>query len=390
MKFIRRDYTSANTPSTYAEVQDFMCSEIADMIVSADTGWEYDERTPNKTAFISLPNPGGMSSYPQTRYPILYLRNTISGAKLAVVSINMACYYNASTSDVISKYSPVTKEIFPKDISGYNAVIPSGIGLAMIPTGVDAEFPDSYTSSTSFADEALCFECEFSGSMYSNSDSFSNYSDYINGSMGRLIYSANAFVSYGLLVDSERVVLFSGGGTGTRPSITPVYCIGRVLGTLAYDSERPSQFYAGIRFCTKGRKNWMDATLPLNGYSYFGLPTNTTAPSLTNNYTPFRALLESFREDGTRFTGRYGVVTTYLFGNEISNGNVIRWQPGFVFKTNDVLYENGDGFKGYLDTNFIRYAIANTGQLFNDGQFCCVATNLLLKWDPDAEDTILA
>lgn len=390
MKFIRRDYTSANTPSTYAEVQDFMCSEIADMIVSTDTGWEYDERTPNKTSFISLPNPGGTSSYPQTRYPILYLRNTISGAKLAVVSIEMTPYYATSTSELISKYSPVAKEIFQKDKDGDEASIPSGIGLAMIPAGVDAEFPDSYTASTSFANEVLCFVCEFSGALYSKSDSLNNYGDYINGAMGRLIYSDNEFVSYGLLVDSERIVLFSGGGTGTRPSIWPIYCIGRVLGTLAYDSERPSQFYASIRFCTKGRTALSNTTLSLNGYDYYGWPTNTNGPSLNNNYTPFRTLLGSFKEDGTRFTGKYGIVTTYLFGNTISNGNVIRWQPGFVFKDNDVLYENGDGFKGYLDTNFIRYAIANKGQLFNDGQFCCVATNLLLKWDPDAEDTILA
>ena len=115
MKFIRRDYTSANTPSTHEEVQDFMCSEIADMIVSTDTGWEYDERTPNKTSFISLPNPGGTSSYPQTRYPILYLRNTVSGAKLAVVSIEMTPYYTTSTSELISKYSPVAKQIFQKE-----------------------------------------------------------------------------------------------------------------------------------------------------------------------------------------------------------------------------------------------------------------------------------
>lgn len=390
MKFIRRDYTAfVNVPSTKAEIQDFMCSEIADMIVGSSTGWDYDERTPNKNSFISLPNGGGTSSYPQTRYPVLYLRNSTSGAKLAVVSIYMNLTDSMSSSDV-AEFDPVTTSIFQRQSVGTQAYHASGIGIAMIPPGVETEFPNSYDENTVFGTGALSFVCEYGGYTDSTSGS-SAFFNSINGAMSKLVYGGHGtVVSYGILVDDKSVFLLSGGSAGARGQLDLIFGIGKTLGTLAYDSELQSQFYAGIKFEDIGQNasvSALSAKPKTQGqYSFYGWgPYNDDTLSY---------YVETFAQDGTLRDARYCVLGEDLLASSITNSETpdfIRWQPGAVYTTSgDSFYTNGDRFKGYLDTNIIRYAIANKGQLFNEGQFCCVGTNLLLKWDPDATDTIMA
>ena len=389
MKFIRRDYTAfVGIPSTRAEIQDYMCSEIADMIVGSETGWEYDTRTPNKTAFISLPNGGGTSSYPQTRYPVLYLRNSVSGAKMAVTSIYMNIASNMSASDMVNRFDPVTYSVFQNLHSGNRAWHPCGIGIAMIPSGVSAEFPDSYSSETSFSDGILKFVCEYGG--YESNTSASTCFSSMNGAMSRLNWSGSGtVVSYGLLVDNNSVFLFSGYNLGARGALHLIYGVGKIIGTLSYDSEQQMQTYAGIKFANIGVDTLTTAlsSKPSNTqYSYYGWgPYNMGQLSY---------YIETFSQNGESRDARYCVIGEDLLASSITNSEspaFIRWQPGAVYTTTgDPFYADGDRFKGYLDTNLIRYAVATPGQLFNNGQFCCVADNLLMKWDPDAEDTINA
>ena len=389
MKFIRRDYAAGiSVAQDAAAIQDFMCSEIADMIVSTDTGWDYDERTPTKTSFISLTNGGGTSSRPQTPYPVLYLRNSLSGAKLAIVSVYMNISSNASASDMASKYDPVTTTIFQNKTSGDRAFHPSGIGMAFIPPGVNTEFPDSYASDTSLGTGALNFVCEYGG--YAANTNASSFYQNMNGAMSRIYYyGEGTVVSYGILADDKSIFLFSGSGSGARGSLDLIYGIGKMLGTLAYDSEEQMQYYAGLKFKNMGMTQVSSNTSlkPSNGsFSFYG-----NGP-YTDNALSY--CVETFAQDGTLRDGKYCVIGEDLLALSVTNSespDAIRWQPGIIFsQTGDPFYTGGDRFKGYLDTNLIRYAIANQGQLFNNGQFCCVATNLLLKWDPDATDTILA
>ena len=393
MKFIRRDYTAGISVSQdEAAIQDFMCSEIADMIVSTDTGWDYDERTPNKTSFISLPNPGGTSSNPQTRYPVLYLRNSMSGAKLAVVSILMNITSNTNYSTINERYVPVTMNIFQKQYNNDEAYHTCGIGIAMIPPGVETEFPDSYNSDTTFGNGVIRFMCEFSGTSSSNT-STSSYYKSCNGAMAALLGSSGRIASYGLLVDDKTVFLFSNYATGARGSLFLNFGLGKVIGTLPYDSELQMSLYGGLNFSNMGGSDFnINTTQYSDNVYYYGMSPYYT--STISSYYPGLYPAQSFEQDGTYRVCKFCVIGTELLANAITNSespDAIHWQPGIMYSSiGDPFYTGGDRFKGYLDTNLIRYAIANTGQLFNDGQFCCVATNLLLKWDPDAEDTILA
>lgn len=376
MKFIRRDYTAfVGIPSTRAEIQDYMCSEIADMIVSSETGWGYDTRTPNKTAFIRLPV--GTTSQPEP--PVLYFRNTISGCKMMVTSI----LFNLSdATNVTTNYDPTCRSIFMMG-KGYNVNhFASGIGISIIPAGDSGEFPDSYTSSTELPSGALPVICENRGT----SSNESRGASYWQGYMARLFNASGTVVSYGISIDEYSVTLFGGSGSSTRGILTLVYTVGKVFGTLAYDSSVSSQYYGALRFynvAASGASNMKDG-------SYYGLSPLSSTIDVKFYYSN-----ECFDESGNLLYCYYCIIGDQLLSTKITNSQTpdfIRWQPGIVYDTNanTPIYEGGDNFKGYLDTNLIRYAIATPGQLFNNGQFCCVADNLLMKWDPDAEDTINA
>ena len=377
MKFIRRDYTAfVGIPSTRAEIQDFMCSEIADMIVSSETGWEYDTRTPNKTAFIRLPV--GTTSQPEP--PVLYFRNTISGCKMMVASI---LFDRASGTNVTVDYNPTCRSIFMIG-KGYSTnYFASGIGISIIPPEESGEFPDSYTSSTELPSRTLPVICENRGTTSSGSTGANNFQGY----MAKLFVGNGTIISYGISIDEYTVSLFGGySNAGTRGQLFLIYSIGKVFGTLAYDSSVLSQYYGALRFNNVS----YSSTTNMKDGDYFGLSPLSSTVDLKFNYSN-----ECLDESGNLIYCYYCVVGEQLFSTKITNSQTpdfIRWQPGIVYNSdsNTPVYEGGDNFKGYIDTNLIRYAVANPGQLFNNGQFCCVADNLLMKWDPDAEDTINA
>lgn len=376
MKFIRRDYTAfVGIPSTRAEVQDFMCSEIADMIVGSDTGWNYDTRTPNKTAFIRLPV--GTTSQPEP--PVLYLRNETSGCKMMVTSI---LFNLPNGTTVTTNYDPTCRSIFMMGRDRAVNHFASGIGIAIIPPGISDEFPNSYTSETTLPSGALPVICENRGT-YAND---SRTASYWQGYMAQLFNASGTVVSYGISVDEYSVTLFGGSGLSTRSGLTLVYTVGKIFGTLAYDSSVLSQYYGALRFYNVAYANPSD----MKDGGYYGLSPLSSTSDVKFDYSN-----ECFDESGNLLCCYYCIIGDQLLSTRITNSQTpdfIRWQPGIVYNpdSNTPIYEGGDNFKGYLDTNLIRYAIASKGQLFNNGQFCCVADNLLLKWDPDATDTIMA
>lgn len=394
MKFIRRDYTAfVGIPNTRAGIQDFMCSEIADMIVSSDTGWVYDTRTPNKEAFIRIP----LSGYTGTTInptPVLYLRNSVSGCKMMVCNI---MFHAEGNTSINKNEQPISKNIIAKGRVA-DPDYASGIGISVIPPGVSDEYPDEYTEETTLGDSSLLVMTEaaasISGSDYASA--FEGYEQKLFGMTGTPV------VSYGVLVDQYSITLFGGYGITTRGEVKPIFTTGKVLGTLAYDTEIAMQSYGSIRYLSVcgGSTSVSDSS-----YTYSQSIQNSSGAekvyygAYSNYYTSYSSMFyhactQFFKQDGVRYNnGYYGIGCNEMLSTRITNSqspDFIRWSPGIMFGSGNIMYEGGDGFKGYLDTNLIRYAIANKGQLFNNGQFCCVADNLLLKWDPDATDTILA
>jgi hypothetical protein len=397
MKFIRRDYTAfVGIPNTRAGIQDFMCSEIADMIVSSDTGWEYDTRTPNKEAFIRIPLSGYTGDVIKPT-PVLYLRNSVSGCKMMVCNI----MFHAEGNNAINlNEQPISKNIIAKGRIP-NSNYASGIGISMIPPDVSDEYPDEYTEETTFGDGSLLVMTEAAASIAG-----SNYANAYEGYEQKLFgMGGTPIVSYGMLVDQYSITLFGGYGITTRGKVNPIFTTGKVLGTLAYDTEIAMQSYGSIRYLSVCGGN--TSASGDSSYNYSQSVQNSSGPekvyygAYSNYYSSYPsgfsyACTQFFKQDGARYNyGYYGIGCNEMLSDRITNSqspDFIRWVPGIMFASysDTPIYEGGDGFKGYLDTNLIRYAIANKGQLFNNGQFCCVADNLLLKWDPDATDTILA
>lgn len=385
MKFIRRDYTAfVGIPNTRAGIQDFMCSEIADMIVSSDTGWEYDTRTPNKEAFIRIPTTYSGDSSP---FPVLYLRNTVSDCKLMIVSIlaGNTSYVNGEA---------VSRNIFQKGKGNSASHKTTGIGLSIIPPGVSDEYPDSFDENTEFGTNTFPVVCENVGTTSSGqvpTSSVGGVEYYINFGDGTPVGS------YGVSVDEYSVTLFGGMGTQTRGQMYPIFTLGKVLGTLSYDTEIVSQCYGTVRYYNVTKATFDEITEQFTIWGVSGIKFTGYVPTTTSGPRYSQFLCQCNQQDGTIIDCYYSMSSYYTMSPAFTNSqspDYIRWTPGIVWRNMNssfgALYEGGDGFKGYLDTNLIRYAIANKGQLFNNGQFCCVADNLLLKWDPDATDTILA
>jgi hypothetical protein len=307
------------------------------------------------------------------------------------------CPNEGSSSHIGTNINPIAQNIFVKGKDRSENKFASGIGISIIPPGVSDEYPDVYSSETTFGDSSLLVLCENTGNTGSNP-----YASSLGGCEQKLFgLSGLPVISYAILVDQYTITLFGGYGSTARGPMKPIFTIGKVLGTLSYDTEIAIQSYASVRYVSiRG------GSVSENDFDISQDPTNAPSTSKVyygaySNYnssypSDFDYSTQCFRQDGTRIEScYYGISNGEMLSARITNSqspDFIRWVPGIMFDSysDTPIYEGGDGFKGYLDTNLIRYAIANKGQLFNNGQFCCVADNLLLKWDPDATDTILA
>lgn len=392
VKFVRRDLTLwGNISQDYSTRNGQIADEIAAMIVSTDTGWEYDSRTPVGT-HIDIPSKSTSGSAPRYIYPAVYLRNSESGAKMMIFCNTL------KESNISNDYFPwitngnyayankqYSNNVIEQWSNSYNYK-PLGVVIAMIPAGSTSEFPNSIAGSDS--------------EIWMPSDAVSLFPEGVgedNRSTAWGNATNNMIVSYGLLVDSEFVCVLSSWTTSsTRSQLYIRYAVGKIFGTLAHESDSliTSQ-YGAINFRYGQTENtFIRITHGLNGTNYYFQGNNLTAPT-PDSSTGYTNIF-MFSANGTRLSAYayYSTVSWETLDPTIMNDitGTTRWCP-FVATTKfypDTLYVvPGDGFKGYLDTNLFRNALCTKGNYYNNGAFVALDNNLLVAWDSDATDNIM-
>jgi hypothetical protein len=262
----------------------------------------------------------------------------------------------------------------------------------MIPADSESVFPSTFPNdrTTKFIpDDAIPLVTE---SYYLNSNLSNEY-----GVLGAI--ATNNILSYGILIDSEFIMIFSNySTTSARARLLPRYALGKLIGTLGHESDNTvCSNYGAIRFyntrnsAVHDSERLNEATVYFSGYPFYKSPSSTsltTVPTLT-----------FFDSDGDLIvhSGSYYPVGYNLLSNSISNDSVsdtIRWSPiGLAVMgdpgTKGLYVVEGDGFKGYLDTSLFRAAVCTPGNYYNNGAFVGLDDNYLVAWDKDATDNIM-
>lgn len=392
VKFARRDFTCwSDIHQAVNERCIDVCKALGEMITSSGTGWEYDSRTPVDT-YLFIPSVN--NTY---QFPVSYFVNTISGAKMMV----QVCVFktNDGTADAAFRVNASNKNYFFAsnclnylEDTIYN-LSQVGVNIAIIPAGSSSVFPNVFPNDriTRFIPyDAIPLITE---SYYVNATIYNAY-----GTLGRL--STNNILSYGILIDSEFIMLFSSySTTSARATLLPRFALGKIIGTLGHEADNTvSSHYGAVRFYNTYGSVIRDYE-SLNGTSpiYFnGYPFAKSATSSSLTTVPTATFFDS---DGDLIAcnGSFYPVGYNLLSSAISNDSVsdtVRWAPiGLAVMgnpgTKGLYVVEGDGFKGYLDTSLFRAAVCTPGNYYNNGAFVGLENNLLVAWDKDATDNIM-
>lgn len=400
-RFKRFDYVGGVAPwtggtDTTSQVarSQAVCKDFADFIIACGKGWALDtSRNATTSDFVSVPVWNKSGTVQSFSAPGLFFTNSVSGCKLFLCVAGFSSYYGIALSN----------EYLLNEYTTTDRILQNGVIFSMIPGGSNSEFGSSFDSSF-LPDDAT----QIAGSTWCVAPSNERYVNYISYN-----YSGNNY-SYGLFVDSYCVGLGASYTTnGTIPKLYLCFFSGRVVGTLAHESDTlPQARYGVIRF--SGNLGDASAQYETNyGYyytlqslgrngTYFTAAINTTS-SATSSVDKNNGAL--FAVDGTRRDGRNSTNTRYyphtafvLSSNvNITNASTLdalRWVPfefGVVstdLATNGVV--SGDGFKGYLDTDLFRSANVTFNQFYNNGTFIGASGSYgtMIGWDSTNTDSL--
>lgn len=410
VKFVRRDFTAwSNIRDDVNDRCLDLIHALGEMITGSGTGWKFDDRTPADT-YIFIPSEAQTSGAPTYQFPVSYFVNELSGAKMMVmVNANAKStesnYPTSGKSTTLQPYISnknylnsnyaVTNSYFTS--SGY-AIGNLGVNISMIPAGSDSEFPNTIIN-----DRVTQFIPSDAIPLVTESYSFTNSGLSSNVSNFSSISSGNT-LSYGILIDSEFVMILSSRSTtATRAPLVPLYALGKIIGNVAHEEDDSvCSHYGAIRFRTSGiasESNQIRETSTINGSNMYLCGQSLSDTKSSNSSMVSYPAATFFDVTGNLITslGNYFPTNEGFLSNAITDTTLsssVRWCPVGLA----VMYEPGtqgyyvvpgDGFKGYLDTNLFRYATCTKGNYFNNGTFVGLENNFLVAWDPDATDNIM-
>lgn len=401
-KFKRVDLTAGSTEfpvgSDYSLKRirsEIILTRCADALISC--GWSLDtSRNSVTTEYSNVPCITGSRTYPG-----LFFKNTNSGCKLFMA------YFGGTLSDedcILDFKRNTVSPAHTVDLYGYgsNAHV-SGLIMSVIPADSSSEFGSTFDQNF-LPDDAtrIIGTCFY--------DSQKQYSPaYGSDPLGGYIYS------WGLFIDDHAIAVSANKSTANPSSLfTPVYAVGRIIGTLAHteDSLGASQ-YGLVTFRTGYTTDSSEGMSPLiqSSFQYsFGMNKMIYYPGSnifsSDSIKSFTAACVS-KHDGTWLNGNsvgdsqnvtfYTQDPVQLSGrifNSTENGKS-RWVPLAVVSIAEDLETYGvvpgDGFKGYLDTQLFRCANGVYGQKFDKGNFICTDNeyNLIIGWDSSNTDSII-
>ena len=380
-RFKRFDYTGGVAPWTGGTLvaeqivrSKVVCKDIADFIISCSKGWSLDARNQTTSDFVDVPVWDKIGTVQSFYAPGLFFVNQ-NGCKLFLCVAGFSSEYGiALDKEYCLQDVPVTRINY------------TGIIMSMIPSGSSNSFGTIFDSTFLPSDATPI--CGTIG--YINPQATDRYNNCI-----ALNTNGYGFV-YGILVDSYCVGI--GGGwspSGGKSYCFPGYFVGRVLGSLAHDSDAlPQARYGVIKFGDSYNESRTNSGLCeiLNGcYSTFLGETNVGVNFLASVTTSMnKSDLQThccgcfFKANGTLVDGRNGSNVRYfahtksclssnsLIENDASTG-YSRWVPFEAgIASNSLPIDGvvaGDGFKGYLDTELFRAAVVTDNSYYANKSF---------------------
>ena len=169
------------------------------------------------------------------------------------------------------------------------------------------------------------------------------------------------------------------------------FAIGRLVGTLAHISDDDSECDLGcilLNGLTGGEASSANTTLINTENSYYSISSNNC---FFRGDTAFDKAVMSYIDDSNTMVN-VSISNTEQLGTDVANPEANtggRWCPlqVYVTSTDPSLYGivSGDGFKGYLDTDFIRgvtKAVYSRGQTFGtNSEFLYLGGGIAIGWD---------
>lgn len=277
---------------------------------------------------------------------------------------------------------------FSKPFSYSNRLYMDGLFFSMIPAGSSSVFGTTY-GQDDFIPLDATWPTAFSQADYSSSSSTPSLSDSYS-----LAHRWEAGYTYhiGVLTNGDTILfrIWDGSYYGN------MIMIGPIIKTLAHPTMdtlptskmlvwRLTQYSNDLHYYEAGRM------------SYWGSNSSSGSPLVgvgSRAYHNSTWKCDLFRADGEHLTNYTTNVfftgMTSLTGTNVANATITgfyRWVALCIGVATDDPTANyivrGDGFKGYLDTDFIRYT--STGGRLDDGNFYGLG-NLAFGWDPSNAD----
>jgi len=402
-RFKRFDYVGGSgswtggtdTTSQVARSQ-AVCKDFADFIIACGKGWQLDtSRNATTSDFVSVPIKNYNGTVQSFSAPGLFFTNSVSGCKLFLCVAGFSANYGINLANTY-----LLNECTTTDQINQNGII-----FSIIPGGSSSEFGNTFDSTFLPSDATQIAGCTWCVRPSSGDTYCLNYISYN--------YSGHNY-SYGLLVDSYCVGLMANYTTdGSTPHVYLSFVVGRVIGTLAHESDSlPQSRYGILRFSGNvgfttsneyemyfGYNSTLE-TITRHG-AYFSQTVNTTSANANDIRTKCSGAL--FAADGTRRDGRNSTNTRYyphtafaLSSNSLmTNASIldaVRWVPFEIGVVSGDLDTNGvvpgDGFKGYLDTELFRCGAITYNKLYDNGTFIGVNYGTMIGWDPSNTDSL--
>lgn len=374
------DFPTGNTDALRLERSQSVLKNAADNLILTDTGWALDTgRNATTESFSSVPCLSGAKTYPG-----LFFRNSISGCKLFMA------YFGGSyaDTDIISNFGSNDNLYY---LSNTTAI--SGLIISIIPKDSSSEFGASFDNSFLPADATrLCGTCFYDSRSSSYSPAHAS-----NPTSGQVY-------TWGILATPYAVGVASSQSTN---SSSPVYVTGKIFGVLAHKEDNAVNSRYGTVFfryrTSTDPEGWsgdiFNSITPLSGSAIkvCGVSESVSGYNTTTCCGIFA------KSDGTWINGTnqssYIVLLItatpwMLSGYTFDRANETRWVPLYMLvKTSDLsTYNviNGDGVKGFLDTDLFRCGLGEFGKLFEGGNFIKANSaefnNLILGWSPQGND----
>ena len=271
---------------------------------------------------------------------------------------------------------------FSKPFSASNNLYMDGLFFSMIPAGSSSVFGTTYGQ-----DDFIPLDATWPTAFSLLDDPSSTPSTSTSTSLAQS-WTASYTYHAGILTDGDIILfrLWDGSYYGN------MIMIGPIIKTLAHPTmdTLPTNKMLVWRLTQDG--NTLHCSEAMRG-SYWGSSSSSSSPLVSvGSCAYYRSTwkCDLFRADGEHLTNYTTNVfftgMTALTGTNVANATITgfyRWVALCIGVATDDPTANyivrGDGFKGYLDTDFIRYT--STGGRLDDGNFYGLG-NLAFGWDP--------